>query len=100
MINNLVEHVKDHFKKGDSIAEFIALHYGNKYESHKNKDKEHQKLPFHNDTNSLYKINFLYFSDEETNISTECYSESKKFIYIESFVDLLAHSIFQPPKIA
>ncbi len=100
MISNLVEHIKDHFKKGDSVAEFIALHYGNKYGSHKDKDKEHQKLPFHSDTNSLYKINFLDFSDKTTNISTEYPSESKHFIYVETFQNLLEHSIFQPPKIA
>lgn len=100
MIPNLVQHFKAHIKNGDSIAEFISLHYGKKYASHKDKDKEHQKLPFHGDVHSLFKINFLDFTDKTTNISTEFSSESKNFIYIESFVDLLAHSIFQPPKIA
>ena len=100
MIPNLVQHLKVHIKNGDSIVDFISLHYGNKYASHKDKDKEHQKLPFHSDTNSFYKVNFLDFTDKTANISTEFSSESKNFIYVELFVNLLEHSIFQPPKIA
>ena len=100
MIPNLVQHLKAHIKNGDSMADFISLHYGNKYASHKDKDKEHQKLPLHSDANSLYKINFLEFTDKTANISTEFSSESNNFIYVELFVNLLEHSIFQPPKIA
>ena len=100
MIPNLVQHLKVHIKNGDSIVEFISLHYGNKYASHKDKDKEHQELPFHSDTNSFYKVNFIDFTDKIANISTERSSESKNFIYVELFVNLLEHSIFQPPKIA
>lgn len=99
-IPNLVQHFKLHMDSGDSISEFISLHYGYKYASHKNKDKEHQKLPFQGDLNSIYNINFLDFTNEIANISIEFSTENKNFIYVESFVNLLPHTIFQPPKIA
>jgi len=100
MIPNLVQHLKVHIKKGDSISEFISLHYGYKYASHKNKDKEHKELPFHSDTNSLYKVNFIDINLKIVDITNEFVAENKNFIYIETFLNISPHSIFQPPKIA
>jgi hypothetical protein len=98
-VSALVNHITYHFKAGDSVADFFSMHYGSELSSHKNKHKEHQKLPFkhqHFET----QAQFVYLiSLENTAISFKPFTLNKnKFAYKSSMQNLFINSILQPPQ--
>ncbi|AMC10047.1 hypothetical protein Lupro_01700 [Lutibacter profundi] len=96
----LVHHIADHFKSGDTFMDFISMHYGSQFETHKNKHKEHQNLPL---KKYLLDLHFqVYISVAIKNLVLnsfeEIYLEKKICNYTEPFSSSFSTEIFQPPK--
>ena len=99
-VPTLVNHIADHFESGDSFMDFISMHYGSQFETHKSKHKEHQKLPLKQYLLHLHLQ--VYISVCTNNLLTNSFKEihlkKKIFNYTEPFSSLFSTEIFQPPK--
>jgi len=97
----LFSHLSSHIEKGDSLGNFISLHYGKKVKSHENKHQEHRKLPFKNQQienhyHSIFTINRNSFQNRLTVVQFN----NKNFSYKDILTTQLTEKIFQPPKVA
>jgi hypothetical protein len=100
-IDDLVAHVKVHLEQGESITEFIHMHYGDQFKTHKDEHKNHQKLPFkHKKIDSQIQLVFcLNHSVYEFQVKL-LEIIANNFIYKEHALTLPDIDFFQPPKIA
>lgn len=96
----LVAHVFSHLYDGDTFADFIAMHYGDKSDLHKNEHKEHKKLPFnHKNFDSIFtSIFFFELISIPIKSSFTCFFQNESFGYVATFRYLLSYAVFQPPK--
>ena len=99
-VSNLLEHLDCHLEDGDSIADFIAIHYSGEVNIPKTEHEKHQELPFqhhHSDTHSqtVFLLSTNYFTIDYK----ESISETKKFAYKEPSTGLFTNKFFQPPQV-
>lgn len=97
---NLFGHALSHLNTGDSFLEFMAMHYGNKYELHINKHKEHKNLPFNHKKSDSITTSVFFFESVIFSIKQKVCSffQFALHYYIEPFSYLLSYTFFQPPK--
>ena len=95
----LTSHFITHINEGDSISEFISLHYGSLESKHKGSHKEHQNLPFKNyhiDSSfqfaTLISSNFIEINSKEIIVS------NSNYFYKNLIASLIHNFIFQPPQ--
>ena len=73
--STFINHVSSHIESGDNFADFIDLHYGDKANSHQNKHKEHQDLPFkHQHVDSQMQLVFVFNS-----LNIDLYMKESKY---------------------
>ena len=105
-IDDFIEHASFHNEEyGDNVFVFISKHYGKLKTSHerehRDEKKEHEQLPFHNQShvcsisafilnNSIEEIAVIQFSDYK----------SHNFVYQEPSSALIKESPFQPPRLS
>jgi len=95
----LIDHLASHLETGDSLSDFISLHYGSLSNKHKTKHKEHQKLPFkHQNLDSHFQLDYFLQANNIEIFSSEITFEKRKFTYKEPSVNLFANRFFQPPQ--
>lgn len=95
----LLFHMSSHIEEGDSLGDFMNLHYGTNVETHQNKHNEHKELPFkhqHSDAH-LQLVYVLNFSSLEIN-TFEKQFENKNYYYTKSFSNSYPNRLFQPPQ--
>ena len=98
-ISNLFNHLSQYFEKGDSLTDFIEMHYGCELNNHKNEHKEHQKLPFkHQNLESHIQLVFIPSTFTSRNLQVEISSKAIGFNYCEPLAHLFSNYIFQPPR--
>lgn len=100
-IPDLLSHISQHIEEGDSLADFIDMHYGYEFRNHKGEHKEHQKLPFKH-TNFDSHIQLVIIPSFIENLESQLDASFKKpgFYYSEPLVHLFSNYIFQPPQTA
>lgn len=97
--STFINHVSSHIESGDNFADFIDLHYGDKANSHQNKHKEHQDLPFkHQHVDSQMQLVFVFNSLNIDLYMKEMGFENKNFNYKEPFSNQYTYNFFQPPQ--
>ncbi|MDP3311897.1 hypothetical protein [Lutibacter sp.] len=95
----LASHFITHLEKGDSISEFISMHYGSLENSHKEDHKEHQNLPFqHHQLDSTFQFNFIIVTNYIEFKYNDIVITVSNFFYKNSFKSLFRKFIFQPPQ--
>lgn len=99
-VPNLIEHYIDHkndcTSKSISFIDFLVLHYSKNAEN----NLEHQDLPFKTfDTSSSSLFVFSHFNYQISPVKT-LVSNSKLFLYNESFQSNSIATIWLPPKIS
>ena len=99
-IPNLLQHLTTHLKNGDSIGDFISLHYGSLKDVHKNKHKEHKNLPFNQYSFDAHINNIVFISSTvfKLNITSKVVKK-EIFYYEQSSINLFFNKIFQPPRL-
>ena len=99
-IPHLFEHIKTHIQQGESLREFIAMHYGCEIDFHKNEHKEHQNLPFKKQNfDAHFNIDFIICNNL---FPLQTYPKdfvSTYFMYKEQPIKLFETHIFQPPRL-
>lgn len=97
----LVNHLSCHFEEGDSLSEFVSMHYGSTTNSHEKDHKEHKELPFkHEHVDSHFQLAFVIHVNQFPLEVVENTHDIKNFIYKEPLTSLVVQNFFQPPKIA
>lgn len=100
-IPTLVNHLSCHFEEGDSISEFVSMHYGSTTKSHEEEHKEHGELPFkHEHVDSHFQLAFVIQVNQFPIEIIENSHDTKNFNYREPLTSLVVQNFFQPPKIA
>lgn len=100
-IPTLINHISCHIEKGDSLGDFLSMHYGGEASSHEKDNNEHQKLPFkHQHLDSHFQIVFIFNPSIFNVDKREPIFEKEIFNYKESSTIFIQSSIFQPPKAA
>lgn len=99
-VPNLIEHYITHKKDTNSSSitfiDYLVLHYSKNAEN----NLEHQDLPFKTfDTSSSSLFVFSHFNYQISPVKT-LVSNSKLFLYNESFQSNIIAAIWLPPKIS
>jgi hypothetical protein len=98
-IPTLVDHISCHLKEGDSILEFLSMHYGNESNIHEEEHKEHKELPFKQQhLESNFQIVFILNVQNYPLNFNEIKLETNNFTYKEPTTDLFINNFFQPPQ--
>jgi len=96
----LVNHISCHFEDGDSISDFISMHYGITTQSHEKDHKEHGELPFkHQHLDTHFQLVFLLSGNQYPLDYIENNQDAKYFNYKEPLTSLVVLNFFQPPKL-
>ena len=98
-IPTLLDHITCHFNTGDSLADFISMHYGSEANMHKDAHKEHKELPFkqkHLETSFQYV--YMIFLEGFSGSFKEIAFRKNNFAYNEPTSNLFINSFFQPPQ--
>ncbi len=99
-VPNLIEHYKEH--KGivnttsSSFIQFLKVHYS---ENTKNKEKEHQDLPFKTFDSSVNHLFTFVILNFQLSYKRTTFKAKKVFFYTNSFKSNLFTSIWLPPKL-
>ncbi|MFD0762316.1 hypothetical protein ACFQZW_09505 [Lutibacter aestuarii] len=100
-VSTLINHIYCHIDNGDSFTDFIEMHYGSKLTQHENEHRGHQELPFkHQHVDTHFNIVYIICNNNLSIQNKEFIFSSKNFAYKEPITNLIATSIFQPPKVA
>jgi len=102
-LNVLLEHAKFHQEKyGDSFFEFLVEHYGDDEYHANNNHKEHEDLPFKQNSQTVTHLNIAFTLDNVAFVikNQPVLESSNIFFYRESHSVFEKYSIFQPPKLA
>lgn len=98
-ISTLVEHFICHFENGDTLTDFMSMHYGSEVDMHENEHKEHKELPFkHKHLDSHFQNVYALFSQEIFNSFNEVSFKEHKFAYNEPTSNSFINSLLQPPQ--
>ncbi|WP_111707530.1 hypothetical protein [Lutibacter citreus] len=96
---SLVNHFVSHYEKGDSISDFITMHYGDKANYHEKEHKDHKELPFkHQHLDSHFQLAYIFYTNNLSVLNNELFSKKDIFSYKESLTNSISLSIFQPPQ--
>lgn len=100
-IPTLVNHFSSHFDNGDSLSEFVSMHYGSSTQNHEEEHQEHGELPFkHQHIDSHFQLAFVITVNQYPLDCIETSHDTQNFNYKEPLTSLVVHNFFQPPKIA
>ena len=95
----LIEHISSHLKNGDSLAEFIEMHYGSESNSHDKEHNEHKELPFkHQHLESHFQMVFILCVHNYPLSFNDIKIETNNFNYKEPITNLFINNFFQPPQ--
>ena len=95
----LVDHIASHLNEGDSLAEFIALHYGSELNKHEQEHKEHKELPFkHHHLESHFQMVFILCVHNYPLPFSEIKIDTNNFEYKEPITKSFINNFFQPPQ--
>lgn len=103
-MDKLIEHAQLHKEKyGDNLIVFISKHYGELKREHEkdNKDekKEHEKLPFQQQSNINFVLEFTLNFKKGDYQKIICSESTDAFFYYQSLHSSLHEKgIFQPPQ--
>lgn len=100
-VSVLLKHAQFHQEKyGDTFFDFLTEHYGNTDLLAQKNHKEHEDLPFKQNThNCSHHITDFNFNNIVFEIKNSIVLESKHtYFYKESFSYFEKPSVFQPPK--
>ena len=99
-ISALFEHAQFHNQNyGDSFIDFVVEHYNTSYVDSDKQHKEHENLPFKEESNSKSQVNNF-----TVNLGSYTFSNNAirkiplNFFYKASYSTLEKPNIFQPPK--
>ena len=98
-LDDLYLHTIEHYQKtGDSLLDFISLHYGNKKFVHSKEHSQHKNLPFQQELN-LLNLNIFYLqeSNNKNDILVLLIIVKSYFYYIDFYSKFELQSLFQPP---
>jgi hypothetical protein len=99
-ISNLLEHLDCHFEEGDTIDDFIAIHYSGDENAPKTEHEKHQELPFkHQHLDAHSQIVFIVSANEFFGYYQESFLVNTKFTYKEPSTSLFVNKFFQPPQV-
>ena len=95
----LINHFVCHYEKGDSISDFLTMHYGDKANSHEKDHNEHKRLPFkHQHLDSHFQLTLILYSNDIYVKNNELVSKKDIFSYKETSTNFILSNIFQPPQ--
>ncbi|MCO5267814.1 MAG: hypothetical protein M9897_02840 [Brumimicrobium sp.] len=100
LIHHYVEHLEE--EGGESIIDFIAMHYSDSHHNKENTSHEHDKLPFksiqHNFAQSAIDIPILFNGIEKNEFIDNEYGN---ILYIPSqYSNSFLTKIWQPPRLS
>lgn len=97
-IDDFIDHLKEHLKEGNSIIEFIELHYGSQANDHLADHSQHGKLPFNNSNNTIAQTLFIPDLTCDFNQTFENYMVSKTYFHCFDFYSFNSiKSLHKPP---
>ena len=95
----LIDHISCHLKSGDSLAEFIVMHYGSELNNHEKEHKEHKELPFkHQHLESHFQMALIVCVNNYSVNFNEVKLETNNFNYKEPTTNLFINNFFEPPQ--
>lgn len=98
-LDDLSKHLTEHMQEsGDSVFEFISLHYGNQKIAHSNKHSQHKNLPFQQEIDRLSLSSF--YTQDNTSLGFKLIlvrSIKARFYYLDFQSSFDFIPIFQPP---
>ena len=98
-IPDLASHFISHLNEGDSVLEFVSMHYGSLESTHKGDHKEHKDLPFkRHHIDSSFQFTYLISSNYIEIKAKEIITNSSNFFYKSLLPSLFHKFIFQPPQ--
>lgn len=98
-VSILVDHFLCHLETGDSLDDFMSMHYGSEVEVHKNEHKEHKELPFKKEhLESHFQNVFAFFLQDAFTSFSEISFKEHKFAYNEPTSNSFVNSFLQPPQ--
>ena len=98
LVDDFINHAKQHLNNGDSFITFLDMHYGNKTKEHFPDHQEHNNLPFHgnHDFSAFQTLILPSFNTLEFDNSVDEFSINQ-FFYIDLYSFFSQTQLIQPP---
>ncbi|MCK5537716.1 MAG: hypothetical protein KAI79_12890 [Bacteroidales bacterium] len=98
-LDDLFVHALEHQQKtGDSLFQFISLHYGNQKISHNQEHSQHKNLPFQQEIDVLSSTTFYFQEVNLVSNNSIIQNLKKSRFYYQGFFSIFElRTLFQPP---